>query len=281
MPGKLATDGSNSKWTRMEVAADLAFLNIRREHLAHFVHYKKNIHVLKKMAATLGRPISVLDVGCGEANTLRMFWSADTSKKKEVMKTYIGIDGDPVVIGKTEEIVKTPLRGIKGRLEVCDITKGVFPVKPGEIDLVINNEVLEHIPVAGVPKVLRAIRRALSPDGVALISTPNKDGTRDKLPADHVYEWRLQELHDAFDEAGLHCEECIGVYIQKPKLMSYLKEHNPAMVEFAERRWEEFGNDIGSIMTADLAVPVANNVIHRVVKVEKTEKKKSKKKGKK
>lgn len=277
MPGKAATDGSGSKWTRMEVARDLAFLNIRREHLAHFVHYKKNIHEMKKLAKKLGRPIKVLDVGCGEANTLRMFWAADTSVKKEILKTYIGIDGDPGVIGATEEIVKTPLRGIKGRLEVCDITLGTFPVKAGEIDLIINNEVLEHIPQDKVPNVLRAIRRALSPEGFALISTPNKDGTRDKLPADHVYEWRLEELHQAFHDAGLKCEQCIGVYIQKPKLIAYLREHAPTMVAFAEARWEEFGNDIGSIMTADLAVPVANNVIHRVVKVEKKKSKKGKK----
>lgn len=280
MPGKAATDGSGSKWTRMEVSADLSFLNIRREHFAHFLHYKKNIHVMKAMAARLGRPITVLDVGCGEANTLRMFWSADTSKKKDVMKTYIGIDGDPVVIAKTEEIVKTPLRGIKGRLEVVDITKGVFPVKPGSVDLVINNEVLEHIPVDGVPKVLRAIRRCLSADGVALISTPNKDGTRDKLPADHVYEHGYQELHDEFKEAGLECQRCVGVYIQKPKLIRYLKEHAPDKVDWAEEIWEKYGNDVGSIMTADWAKPVANNLIHEVRVAEKQEKK-SKKKSKK
>lgn len=271
MPGKVATDGSNSKWTRMLISSDFAHLNVRREQLAHLVHYKKNIAFIKELSAKLGRPLTILDVGCGEANTLRMLYSADTSKKAEIVRTYIGIDGDPGVVERTSEAAKTPLKGVGGRLEVCDITKGVFPVEPRSVDLIINNEVLEHIPAEAVPKVLRAMRRSLAVGGRALISTPNKDGTRDKLPADHVYEWRLQELHDAFKAAGLKCEQCIGVYIQKNNLMRYLREHNPDMVPFAEERWDLYGNDVGSIMTAHMAVRVANNVIHVVRKMTKTE----------
>jgi 2-polyprenyl-3-methyl-5-hydroxy-6-metoxy-1,4-benzoquinol methylase len=278
MPGKKATDGSGSKWTRMWVDQDLGNLNVRREQLAHLVHYKVNIKWMKEMARRLGRPINILNVGCGEANELRMFYAADHSKKADVIKSYIGLEGDPSCIARTEKKAGTVLRGCNGALHVCDITKGEFPVKPRSIDLVICNEVLEHIPRKAVPKVLKAIVRAMRPEAVLVLSTPNKQGTNDRLPADHVYEWGYQELRDAFAEAGLVVEDDLGVYIKRNNLKRYLTEHDPDTAEWADALWDRFGLDMGSIMTADLATPVANNVIHICRKADTSKPKKTKSK---
>jgi SAM-dependent methyltransferase len=266
MPGKTATDGSGSKWTRMWWPDDMANGNIRREHLAHVYHYKVNIHDMKREAKTKGRPVNVLDVGCGEANTMRVFYTADQSRKRDVVESYVGIDGDPSVIKRTEERAATIMRGINGRLEVCDITQGRFPVERGTIDLVICNEVLEHIPQKAVKKVLKAMHRCTASDALLLISTPNKDGTNDKLPADHVYEWGYEEIQSAFHEAGFVVEDTLGVYIKKDRLVRWLKENEPDLVEWAEELWLRFGNDIGSMMTADWARPVANNLIWKLRK---------------
>lgn len=239
---------------------DMAAGNIRREHLAHVVHYKVNIHHMK-LAAKAHGPQTVLDVGCGEANTMRVFYTADQSRKRDVVQSYVGIDGDPSVIKRTEERAATIMRGINGKLEVCDITQGRFPVDRGSVSFVICNEVLEHIPQRAVKKVLRAIHRCTDENPTILISTPNKDGTNDRLPADHVYEWGYDELQAAFEAAGFTVAEQMGVYIKKDRLVRYLQENSPELVEYAKGLWNKFGNDIGSMMTADLARPVANNII--------------------
>ena len=36
--------------------------------------------------------------------------------------------------------------------------------------------------------------RVLRPGGLIYVSTPNHDGSNDKLPEDHVYEWGFDEL---------------------------------------------------------------------------------------
>lgn len=268
MPGKAATDGSGSKWTRMWVDQDLANMNIRREQLAHIVHYKHIVWVMKQLAKELGRPLSILDVGSGESNAMRLFYSADSTKKSLVVKRYVGLEGDPSCVTRTEKKAATVLRGLNGSLIVQDITKDTWDeVEAGKFDLVFSNEVLEHIPESKVPGVLRNMRRAVRKKGLVVISTPNKDGTNDRLPADHVYEWGYDEIHEAFEAAGFEEVSELGVYIKKSKLIQYLRENDPDTVEWAEDIWERFGLDLGSIMTADLARPVANNVIHILKKV--------------
>lgn len=247
----------------MLVDRDLLNMNVRREHLAHLVHYKVNIKWMKEMAKRMGRPISILNVGCGEVNELRMFYTADSTEKKKVIKEYVGLEGDAKCVAATEKKAATVLKGVNGSIEICDITKGNFPVKAGHFDLIICNEVLEHIPGAAVPLVLKAIRRAARSTAVILISTPNKDGTNERLPADHVKEWKYDELHEAFTHAGLEEIDELGVYIKKSNLLRYLRDNGePAVAEAAESLWDRFGLDIGSMMTADLARPVANNLIH-------------------
>ncbi len=259
MPGKI-DEASGSKFTRMWWSDDMAHLNVRREHLAHVVHYKKNIDVMKRLAKENG-PLRILDVGCGEANTVRLFYASDHSRKSDVINSYHGLEGDASCVERTEERAATVLRGINGHLHVCDITKGEFPVKRHSQDLVISNEVLEHIPRRKVPVVLKAMHRAGTADATYLISTPNSDGTNAKLPADHVYEWGYDELQEAFAAAGFEVVDHMGVYIQKARLIRWLNENEPELVEWAKEVWERFGLDMGSMYTADWARPVANNII--------------------
>lgn len=262
MPGKAATDGSGSKWTRMWIDQDLGNLNIRREQIAHIVHYKHAVHTMKVKARELGRPIRIMNLGCGEANELRLFYAADHSKKSEVIKSYLGLEGDPSCVERTKEKAATVLRGCNGTIEVCDLTKGEFPVKPGSIDLVICNEVIEHMPKKAVKKVLRAARRAMRSDGTFILSTPNKDGTNEKLPADHVYEWGYQELQDKFAECGLEVVDHLGVYVKQANFKRYVREHfSEATAKALEEQWDRYGLDIGSLLSADMAKPVANNII--------------------
>lgn len=265
MPGRV-DEASGSKFTRMWFSDDMQHLNFRREHIAHLVHYKMNIHEMKALAKQLGRPVDMLDVGCGEANTVRMFYTADQSRKTDVIASYTGLEGDGKCVERTQERAATVLRGINGGIELCDITKGRFPVERESIDFLICNEVLEHIPQRAVLKVLRAMHRATHPDSVLMVSTPNKEGTNAKLPADHVYEWGYDELASAIAEAGFEVLDQRGVYIKKDRLLRHLRANQPELVDWASEIWDRYGNDIGSMMTADWAVPVANNIVWKLKK---------------
>jgi hypothetical protein len=65
---------------------------------------------------------------------------------------------------------------------------------------------------------------ALRPGGLAYVSTPNSDGSREKLPKDHVYEWGFDELKTLL-EKYFELVRVDGVIIQHP---SFNKAHRLA-----------------------------------------------------
>ena len=54
------------------------------------------------------------------------------------------------------------------------------------IDVFWSTEVIEHMKPDFVPRWLNEADRVLRPGGLVYISTPNHDGSNDKLPEDHV-----------------------------------------------------------------------------------------------
>ena len=63
----------------------------------------------------------------------------------------------------------------------------------------------------------------MRPKGLAFVSTPNHDGSRDKLPEDHIYEWGFQELKEEL-ERNFIIEDVTGTFIQLPNLKRAMKE---------------------------------------------------------
>ena len=65
---------NDSKNTRMEMDRSLQVLDIRKDEVMHLARYQNGAKTIIDLAKQLGRPIRVLDIGCGEMNTARMLY---------------------------------------------------------------------------------------------------------------------------------------------------------------------------------------------------------------
>jgi SAM-dependent methyltransferase len=101
----------------------------------------------------------VLDWGCGSGfNCPRLL-----AEGREV----VGFDVSPDAI----ELARRCFPGVQFR--VADACDPRLDLAPGTWDRILCCEVLEHVP--DVPAFLANLRRHLAPDGVALVTTPNRD----------------------------------------------------------------------------------------------------------
>jgi MoaA/NifB/PqqE/SkfB family radical SAM enzyme/2-polyprenyl-3-methyl-5-hydroxy-6-metoxy-1,4-benzoquinol methylase len=106
-----------------------------------------------------GRPLRVLDIGCGtgvELDNLKPIFMPGT-------ETY-GVEIDQNALRKAE---KNGHKGFLGRFEEVELPENYF-------DLIMSFHVIEHVERPDL--FLQKVIKLLTPDGIALIETPNTDG---------------------------------------------------------------------------------------------------------
>ncbi len=121
-----------------------------------------------------------LDAGCGAAYGSRMLAAAGASE-------VVGIDKDPRAVEAAAASVPESVR-----LDVGDVNE--LPYEDQSFDLVVCFEMIEH--VAEPERVLDQLRRVLRPDGLLVISTPNRDVFTPGNPH-HLHELTPGELTGA------------------------------------------------------------------------------------
>ena len=216
---KLETNKNNSKNTRMDVVSALSSMDFRKDELMHIGRYLNAGQTAIDLSKTLERPIRMLDIGCGEAYTIRTLYKSFVCKKSDVIDQYVGIDIDKPMLAYTKEKYKNILEIMNGRLFSRDLT--VYPrlkLKDNTVDLVCWFEMIEHIQPEFVKPIMKEVYRVLSEDGVALISTPNSNGSNEKLPKDHIYEWSYEELRDLIEEVGFEIESSVGTCVNPSRI---------------------------------------------------------------
>jgi SAM-dependent methyltransferase len=112
--------------------------------------------MLRFVGVRPGNRTRVLDVGCGAAPGLRYLGERGVSA--------VGVDVSAAALAAARQILPN------ARLVRCDLDRGL-PFVPGDFDLVLMSEVVEH--VADLPLVLREVRRVLRPGGALVLTTPN------------------------------------------------------------------------------------------------------------
>lgn len=103
-----------------------------------------------------GSRTRVLDVGCGAAPGLRYLHERGI--------TAVGVDVSAAALTAARRLLPN------ARLVRCDLDRGL-PFVPGNFDLVLMSEVVEH--VADLRLVLSEVRRVLRPGGALVLTTPN------------------------------------------------------------------------------------------------------------
>jgi SAM-dependent methyltransferase len=132
------------------------------------IKYFKRV-LAKNIKELAGEGETVLSLGCGSSPILKMF----NGKK-------VGVDID----GRKSSYIED-----ENTTFICaDITK----LKPfGAFDIVLLNEVIEHVGRENVNKVLELVVTSMKPGGRAVISMPNMDDTLGKLVENALH----KEIH--------------------------------------------------------------------------------------
>ena len=102
--------------------------------------------------------------------------------------------------------------------------------------------------------------RVIRPNGLAFVSTPNHDGSNDKLPEDHIYEWGFQELKEEL-ERNFEIIDVTGTFIQLPNLKKAMKEDSETgwTPEQFQKLQNRYGRQFLRVVAATFYPEVANN----------------------
>ncbi len=76
------------------------------------------------------------------------------------------IDGEPAHEGQ--------LKRLKADVLIGDVREILAGMEPGQFNMILALEIVEHMDVASAKALLKNIKRLLKPDGVLLVSTPNR-----------------------------------------------------------------------------------------------------------
>jgi SAM-dependent methyltransferase len=101
----------------------------------------------------------ILDWGCGSG--FNCSWLLREGRQ------VVGFDVSPAAIGLARRSFPTV------EFRVADACDSALDLEPRTWDRILSCEVLEHVP--DMPAFLANLRRHLAPDGVALVTTPNRE----------------------------------------------------------------------------------------------------------
>lgn len=258
---------NNSKNTRMDIDNSGKTLDYRKDEIMHIARYIKGAQTMVDLAKKLGRPIRVLDVGCGQMNTVRLFYKSYVEKKSDIVERYVGVDIDFKMAEKSMEQFKFAYNTCKAEFLIQDLTvEPKLNFSDNYFDLIICTEFLEHINPQMSQPVIEEVFRVLSEEGVALFSTPNSNGSNKVLPKDHFYEYSYEELCEKFNKAGFTVSDTVGLCINISKLP---KDYVSSLSGLFDRFNNAFGRNSAftSVAIAPLIKPeYCKNVLYTLVK---------------
>lgn len=264
---------NDSKATRMDLASAGVTGNWRPDEIAHITRYEKIVDLLLSESKRLGRPVDTLEVGMGECWPLRILYKAFVVKKSDVVRSYHGFDIDPACAidhkwwsnGGKDIHTSSWFQNFNGKAHIQDLTTNPeLDVPDDSVDVAWTTEVIEHMKEEFVEPWVASMARKVRSGGMAYVSTPNHNGSNDKLPEDHVKEWTDVELRALLEK--YFTIECVtGTFIQMRHFERAQAEYeagkrsvgwDPDMVEMIKNR---YGRHFQRVILAMPYPDVANN----------------------
>ena len=253
----------------MDIASAGVLANWRPDELAHISRFDKIASMCIAEAKRLGRPLDTFEVGCGECWTLRNLYKAYVVKKSDIIRSYYGYDIDPACELENpfwsnaggELADSTWFQNFNGEIRIQDLTVDpVFKLEDESVDFFWTTEVIEHMGRQFIAAWLDDAARVMRPNALAFVSTPNHDGSNDKLPEDHVYEWGFQELKEEL-ERNFEIIDVTGTFIQLPNLKKAMKEDSETgwTPEQFQKLQNRYGRQFLRVVAATFYPEVANN----------------------
>ena len=124
----------------------------------------------------------VLDAACGEGY--------GTALLGAVACAAVGVDIDAITVAHAQA---TYGDDGNGRIRFLQGSCTELPLPDASVDLVVSFETVEHLQVADQPRMLAEFARVLTPEGLLVISSPNKRVYSDER--EYVNEFHLHELY--------------------------------------------------------------------------------------
>lgn len=153
---------------RFVFSSDSASALIYDEHLVRY-----------RLATTFAKDKRVLDLACGSGYGSQLLAEAGAT-------TVLGLDLDPAVVSAATVRYTHPVLSFS-----VDNAESLGTVADASIDLVVSFETIEHL--TNYQAYLANIVRVLAPEGLVLISTPNKSVWGQQNPF-HVHEFTRSEF---------------------------------------------------------------------------------------
>jgi 2-polyprenyl-3-methyl-5-hydroxy-6-metoxy-1,4-benzoquinol methylase len=204
--------------------------------LFHMVHHSKSASLMIETAKSQKRPISVVDIGCGDGWPLKILIRGSMVKKAEILNSYTGVD----VVQCFENPFGPQLsKEIQFRFIEQDMEKNQsIEIPRRSVDFVNCTEFIEHISKDSAQVVISEIARMLKVNGILYITTPNGDNSKHSDQY-HIYEWGMQELVEFLGILKFSIIAISGTYIEKrvfERANEIHKRFSPELIkEFTER----------------------------------------------
>lgn len=186
----------------------------------------------------------VLEVGCGEGYGTALL-AVESAR-------VIGVDYDALTIAHA---ARTYPQAVFVRANLA-----ALPVPDTSIDLLATLQVIEH--VWNHPEFLRECRRALRPDGLLLVTTPNRltfsPGLAEPVNPFHTKEFSATELADLLARCGFVVESLRGLHAGR-RLTDLDAVHGGSFVNAQLERppqdWPTgLWDDVASVTSADFEI---------------------------
>lgn len=131
---------------------------VENDYMSHARFFQR---VEDEVKRRYGKPIAILDLGCGDASPIR-----DVLKRLDV-ECYCGVDKSVSVLAKAE--INLALLDIPYRLYAGDVLD-VLQSLPEQYDLIVASYTFHHLGARETKeRVLRECRRVLSPNGLMVV----------------------------------------------------------------------------------------------------------------
>ena len=126
----------------------------------NYMHHAKLIAKLAGWAKEFGRPLRIVDVGCGDASLATKSFAAAP------IEQYVGVD----IAESSIEQARATTASWKGRVElICgNLFDSLHSMAAGSANVVLASYSLHHFSTADKIKLLREIGRVLQPGGALL-----------------------------------------------------------------------------------------------------------------
>lgn len=185
------------------------------ERLETFIYARDTIDHLHRyaIAKTYVKNKKILDIACGDGYGSNLL--------SEEADFVFGVDID------AETIEKAKVKYIKNNLFFKQGTTSLIPLKNKCVDVVISFETIEHHDEHN--EMMVEIKRVLKPDGIVIISTPDKyyyTDVRNFKNVFHIKELYKDEFKDLICKSFSNVQLLTQKYIDGSSIIQDEKSHN-------------------------------------------------------